>query len=532
MIIDKLIIKNFKIFEDFRIHFNEDINIIIGNNEAGKSTILEAINLVLTSQINGKYALNELTPHMFNSNVIKKYIKDLRAGKKPYPPEICIEVYFKDSDDVVTFKGENNSLREDSSGIKIVIKFDNEYFNDYNSYIESPDKVETVPSEFYQIEWLGFSNEHIKASLLPGKILFINNTDLKNYNGQDKYIVSVVDDSLTKEEKAKLSLNFRKMKESFTNEDSIKKVNEHISSIKKKITDKDVRLSLDFSSKTNWDNNLTLYIDDLPFSNIGKGEQNSIKLKYALSSKIEKSHIIMIEEPENNLSYTNMSKLVDIIVNHCEGKQLFICTHSSFIMNKSGIDKAILLHNKKTVTMNDISQETKNFFKKLPGYDTLRLILSQKAILVEGPSDELIVQKAYLNIHKKLPIQDCVDVISVGLSFLRFLEIAKMINLNVCVVTDNDGNVDVLKEKYKDYLGVSDNIKIYYSDNINLHTLECHFVELNSLDVLNKVFNKDYSTKQEMLKYMLDNKTDCALKVFETTCDNIKMPEYINESIK
>jgi predicted ATP-dependent endonuclease of OLD family len=37
----------------------------------------------------------------------------------------------------------------------------------------------------------------------------------------------------------------------------------------------------------------------------------------------------------------------------------------------------------------------KNILNKLPGYDTLRLILCNKAILVEGPSDELIVQKAY-----------------------------------------------------------------------------------------------------------------------------------------
>ena len=90
---------------------------------------------------------------------------------------------------------------------------------------------------------------------------------------------------------------------------------------------------------------------------------------------------------------------------------------------------------------------------KLSGYDTLRLILADKAILVEGPSDELVVQKAYKQKHGKLPLENGVDVISVrGLSFKRFLEIGKLLELDIRVVTDNDGKLDALKEKYKDYL--------------------------------------------------------------------------------
>ena len=37
---------------------------------------------------------------------------------------------------------------------------------------------------------------------------------------------------------------------------------------------------------------------------------------------------------------------------------------------------------------------TFEFFKKVAGYDTLRLILCKKSILVEGDSDELVVQRA------------------------------------------------------------------------------------------------------------------------------------------
>lgn len=93
------------------------------------------------------------------------------------------------------------------------------------------------------------------------------------------------------------------------------------------------------------------------------------------------------------------------------------------------------------MSLKDLKADTQDYFKKLAGYDTLRLVLSKKSILVEGPSDELIVQKAYYIANKKLPIEDGIDTISVkGLSFKRFLEIAKLLKKEVSIVTDNDGD--------------------------------------------------------------------------------------------
>lgn len=45
MIIKLIELKNFKGFEDIQIPLNEKINIIIGENNAGKSSIFEAILL-------------------------------------------------------------------------------------------------------------------------------------------------------------------------------------------------------------------------------------------------------------------------------------------------------------------------------------------------------------------------------------------------------------------------------------------------------------------------------------------------------
>ena len=216
-------------------------------------------------------------------------------------------------------------------------------------------------------------------------------------------------------------------------------------------------------------------------------------------------------------------------------------TYGKFVANKLGLEHLILLNDKRTVCLNELSPDTQRFFKKLSGYDTLRLILCEKAILVEGDSDELIIQKAYLvNNGGKLPIENGVDVISVGTSFLRFLEIAERIGTKVVVVTDNDGSVDALNKKYENYIGnnIKPNIKICFDSTVdngtlpdfNYNTLEPKFLKANSLGKLNTIFGTAYQNDDELHKYMKANKTECALKVFETQ-EALEYPQYILDAI-
>ena len=59
--IKKVRIFNFKCFKEcFEIDLNDGMNIIVGNNEEGKTTIIEAIYLTLTGVYHGKYLKNEL----------------------------------------------------------------------------------------------------------------------------------------------------------------------------------------------------------------------------------------------------------------------------------------------------------------------------------------------------------------------------------------------------------------------------------------------------------------------------------------
>ena len=66
MVIDKIKVKNYKIFQEKTIHLNDNVNIFVGENDAGKSTILEIVNLITTGKINGYFIDRQITANFFN----------------------------------------------------------------------------------------------------------------------------------------------------------------------------------------------------------------------------------------------------------------------------------------------------------------------------------------------------------------------------------------------------------------------------------------------------------------------------------
>lgn len=93
MFIRKVKIHNFKCYRDFEITLEEGLNIVVGDNEAGKSTILEAINLALTGIISGKSIWNEISQYIFNKEAVDEFIVSL--GTAPIAlPYITIEIFF------------------------------------------------------------------------------------------------------------------------------------------------------------------------------------------------------------------------------------------------------------------------------------------------------------------------------------------------------------------------------------------------------------------------------------------------------
>ena len=93
MFIKKVMIRNFKCFEKFDIDFTNNIHIIVGNNNEGKSTIFEAIHLALTGTINGKSIFNDISASLFNKKIVDDYVMKIQQGQPCPPPKIEIQIF-------------------------------------------------------------------------------------------------------------------------------------------------------------------------------------------------------------------------------------------------------------------------------------------------------------------------------------------------------------------------------------------------------------------------------------------------------
>lgn len=531
-VIQKIVLKNFRRFRDTSIEFAPGLNILVGDNEAGKSTVLEAINLALTSRWQGKFFAGELAPHLINLEATTEYIDAVHAGGAPEPPELAVELYLTESAETVKLKGTNNSLGEDACGLRVVARFDKEAFGDeYQQYVEKSDAVKSVPTEFYRVDWYDFGAHVVNPRAIKVTASLIDASRIRLQSGADYYLQRIITENLDTKQRAQLSRAFRSLQESFAEDAYIKEVNCALNASQDQITDKKLTMEINASQSNQWDSALAPHLDSLPLHTAGSGEQNKLKILLALARKVEDAHLILVEEPENHLSFSSLNQLIDKIGTRCEQRQVVVSTHSSYVVNKLGLEKLMLLSGEAVTRTTDLPTETQNYFRKLSGYDTLRLVLAKAVILVEGPSDELVVQRAYLDEHQKRPIDDGVDVINVrGLSAKRFLDLAIPLKRRVAVVNDNDGDfAKNITAKYADYTKHAF-VSIHASDNNDLKTLEPQVVASAGLEVVNKVLGQSFQSDAEASDHMIANKTDSALAFHDTT-ELVTWPQYIKDAV-
>jgi predicted ATP-dependent endonuclease of OLD family len=542
MKITKIKITNFKCYEEtFTLALNDGLNVIVGANESGKTTILEAIQLALTGLLHGRPLKNDVTSYLFNLAAQQKYVQSLGTHSPLPPPAITIELFFAGaSSELAELEGNGNSENAKASGVVYKIEFDEENYKGPYEELVMAGALNSVPVEYYTTTMRSFARKGITARNIPIKSALIDSSSTRLQNGSDIYVSRIIRDALEEKERASISQAHRKLKEAFVADPNVKLINERITQAAR-ISQKAVSISVDLSSQTAWESSLMTYIDLIPFQYIGKGEQCVIKTKLALSAKKNaEATAILLEEPENHLSHARLNELIADLTDQHGQKQIIISTHSSFVANKLGLDHLIVLREGEVARISEL--KASDFFKKLAGYDTLRLALAAKAILVEGDSDELVVQRAYMDVNGgRLPIQDGIDVISVGTAFLRFLELASKLKIPVAVVTDNDGDTAAVEQKYAAYKG-SDNVKICFDPDVdtgsltikdkafNYNTLEPKLLKANGRATLNTILGTSAKTDDELRIHMRANKTESALAIFNSTT-SITYPNYIQKAI-
>ncbi len=183
MKLKKLKLENFKQFQRQVFEFNDDINIIVGDNESGKSTVLEAIEVCLNFLYRGKPLNMELSTDLFNNQSVANYLSSDKSQDKL--PEILIEASLDGNPDL---RGNNNSEKLDTQGIFVKIYFDPDLADSYEAFIADPDKVITLPVELYKVDWYNFAWNRVTHHNRKISCLFVDPARLHPSFGRAKYI--------------------------------------------------------------------------------------------------------------------------------------------------------------------------------------------------------------------------------------------------------------------------------------------------------------------------------------------------------
>ena len=526
--ITKIKIHGYRIYKDLTLEPNPKLNLIVGANESGKSTLMEAIGLALTGRINGRSASEELNPYWFNSELIEEFVRQRKLGNPVAWPEIRIELFLENRDELQKLCGAINTDKPTNAcpGISIRVLHDPAYSKDLDEWAKNVSPL--LPVEYYSIDWRSFADEPITNRPPQLTTAIIDSRTVRSSTGVDYHMRHILNDALQPAERAAISVAYREIKASMS-ETALKNVNERMAETHASLQDNPIVLAMDQSARTSWEGAVTPHINNIPFSMSGQGQQASVKIALAMSRHSERTNFVMVEEPENHLTHTSLTKLIsrmELLAG--EHQQLFVATHSSFVINRLGLDGLHLLGGAKPLRLTELKPETVAYFRKLPGYDTLRMVLADKIVLVEGPSDEIIFERIFKDKYQKRPIELGIDVISMrGLAIGRCLELCAALDKTVAAVRDNDGVApDELRTPIQEWLA-DDRRAVFIGSVDHGHTLEPQLIHYNTESQLRKILK--ITDRADIETWMSREKTETAIRIAVAE-ESIIPPTYLLEA--
>ena len=509
--IDKIRLINFKRFEDYTINPNDRINILVGDNEVGKSSILDAIDLVSSGNI--RKVENIGLDKLINVDAIKQFNN---TRKYEDLPEMRVELFLNGEFDH-TMNGKNNSLGIISDGIRLVCAPNDDFRKEINEFLKEESDV--FPFEYYKIRFSTFADEVYSGYKKKIKTVLINNSKMNSEYVTNSFIEKMYQQYTEGNELERITHKnkYRQMKSKFC-EENLKQLNERVP------TDKNYKFALENNCSNIFSNELMIFEDSIALNNRGTGHQVLIKTDFALKKAGENIDVVLFEEPENHLSHTHLKKLITNIESQKSG-QIFITTHNSLISTGLDLYNLIILSHEKNnspLYLKSLQKDTSNYFLKAPPAGILEFILSPRVILVEGPSEYILFDKFYKDITNKNLNNDGIHVLAIrGLSFKRYLDIAEITGSKVAVITDNDSDYQQrCVKKYEEYN--CGNIKIFFEVDNSKPTFEYYLFEKNQ-SICEMEFGKN------PLEYMLNNKTNSALRLANKY--DLETPEYIKRAI-
>lgn len=439
MYINSIKIKNYRNYEDFHMKFKEGLNVIIGANNAGKTNLLNAINLLKN--------LNVEIDDFNKNDLLKKYQNDY---KKEAPIiQIEYEIFHEISEDdendesiikLLPFLGLDkiNDVRNSQgdtskylivANIKLKYELNKKYLkaycdlvknvNDLNEYLNCLELMQ----KHYEwnicngmddscIDKKNISNifkiDYIEAERNTNNVYSETKNEINKYIKEEenmktvKDLANIVSEKMEEAVKEVLQKIDKVVNEDEKNEIGLKDGNVSIK--------QGIKYKPDISSGYQIDVRDTTLEYIIPLSHNGVGYNNLINI-YMLLKLVELRpgqdfRILCLEEPEAHLHPAMQYKLFKYIKKIDDenklNQQIFVTTHSSNITSVAGIENMYMIdYNRESNKIVNISlleqlknkEDSRKHIMKFLDVTKSDILFAKKVVLVEGLAEKLLLPK-------------------------------------------------------------------------------------------------------------------------------------------
>ncbi len=436
MKLKKLIVKNYKSLRQLELEDFEDLNVLIGKNDAGKSNILRAMDLLFNSSVDSFRNLK-----LLEENFYRTVYEGTTSFQffDPKEPEAEFTAYLDVSKKTAVKLG----LHPDDKGDLRIVLSKRIYEKDGKTYLVldflrmNKEIIVKTPDEQKR-----FLQKNGSYSDEPENC--IGTSVLEKISNQFIFIPAdrnVVRDPAPDSQKLKAENYLEKSLIGLANREDEESKElfqqflgfiDHISPIIKKIDveKKDGKVvNIHFMSE---------FGSEMPLSTIGAGNNELMLLLHELV--ISGGRILAIEEPEIHLHPEAERKLYKFMEEFAGATQLFLVTHSPVFVrpdNLRGLFRVVKNGETEVHTMNPKRYVDKDRLVQELNAENCEMFFADKVLLVEGISDKIMMEgliERYCRSLDEIKVVTCYSKDN----FEVYVELLKIFKIPYIIMTDLD----------------------------------------------------------------------------------------------
>ena len=563
MYLSELKIKHFRSIKDISLTFNPGINVLIGENNAGKTTVIDALRICLGYRSQDGLRVSKSDFHISKESSTLKSIEFDLSFEITDDVEMgyFIELYDANTETLdlhfrfnlkqyskyerihsEVWGGQNEGVNIPSEVFHSFIQVYLSALRDAERYLR-PGRYNQLGELIIGIDETNFSDKYNRDEMADTFSEIIDDSDFSDFIREvnNRYIATHLD-NMTFEKGANLDIclidqDFDEMS-------------------------RNLKIKLPLSNDASNDKFLELYQN-------GLGHNNLIYIAILLSrlSDLSKSEdslylSLLIEEPEahlqpqlQNLFFSYLNEL-NKDLNESKSFQIFMTSHSPTLTAKADLDSLIILQkdteNENIVCANfkslGFDDDNKEYLHKFLDVTKSQLLFSKRIVFVEGISEALLLPTFANKLGYNLDENGVEIVILNGITFKHFSHLFDEDNPLIfkgSFITDDDR-----KEFDGDPSSTFENLKLFENNNLEIHaafkTFEYELLNCNEKDsLIYKTFKDEHP---QLFKNLLNNtneeifdildsskihKADIALKLsILLNENNHEVPGYISNAIK